>query len=422
MLAVWDLARTPWLTFSLLALAFGLWFRAVRRLENRLDTTQVLLIATLLRLLLIPLPPSLSDDILRYTWDGRVLAAGHNPYLLAPESPRLAELRDDLWRAVPHKDVETVYPPVALALFGLSSILPLPLLSLKILLCVAELTACWLLIRLAANLGLGSGRTAWYAWNPLVVMEVAGMGHIDGLGVLAIVGTGWLLSQSRPAVISGLAAAAGVLTKLVPLVALPLWALLSRRPALFLLAALLPVLGTLGAVAASTDGIPPGLVRYGVSWEFNGALYEPLWRGLERIEADRRIKNGLDRLKRLTGRHQQISRLHPWVYPQLLAKGLLALLLLGLIGRALWGSGLVAGSGRIFAAVLICTATLYPWYLLWVLPWAALARHRAWLILSALVQLSYLPQITEIELFPWLWLVIWAPFFISLRGSKWSAA
>jgi len=422
LLAVWDLARTPWLTFTLLALAFGLWFRAVRRLEHRLNATQVLLVATLLRLLLIPLPPSLSEDILRYTWDGRVLTAGHNPYLLAPESPQLAELRDDLWQEIPHKEVETVYPPVALALFGLSSILPLPLLSLKILLCVAELAACWLLIRLAANLGLNSGRTAWYAWNPLVAMEVAGMGHIDGLGVLPIVATAWLLSRSRPAVLTGLTAAAGVLTKLVPLVALPLWALISRRPAIFLLTALLPVLGTLGAVAASTDGVPPGLVRYSVSWEFNGPLYEPLWRGLERIEADRRIKGGLDRLKLLTGRHQQISRLYPWVYPQLLAKGLLALLLLGLLGHALWGSGLVAGSGRTFAAVLICTATLYPWYLLWVLPWAALARHRAWLMLSALVQLSYLPQITEIEFFPWLWLVIWAPFFISLQSSKWSAA
>ncbi|MGA0420868.1 MAG: hypothetical protein ACO3P9_12695, partial [Phycisphaerales bacterium] len=34
-------------------------------------------------------------------------------------------------------------------------------------------------------------------------------------------------------------------------------------------------------VAISAGGVPPGLVTYGISWEFNGPLYEPLWRALE---------------------------------------------------------------------------------------------------------------------------------------------
>ena len=38
--------------------------------------------------------PSLSGDIYRYVWDGRVQNAGLNPYGHPPESPELAFLRD----------------------------------------------------------------------------------------------------------------------------------------------------------------------------------------------------------------------------------------------------------------------------------------------------------------------------------------
>jgi hypothetical protein len=68
----------------------------------------------------------------------------------------------------------------------------------------------------------------------------------------------------------------------------------------------------------------------------------------------------------------------------------------------------------------LCTATLYPWYLLLVLPMAALCRHRAWLLLTALVQISYLPQLLDLTLWPGFYLLQWLPFFWVLRRTKWS--
>ncbi len=389
--------------------------------------------ALVLRLLLLPLPPSLSDDILRYVWDGKLVSAGFNPYLHAPEDPVLTDLRDPLWERMPHKDVPTVYPPLALTFFAASSIFPSPLVGVKVLLTAAELLACWLIVRLALALGLPAGRAAWYAWNPLASLEVAGMGHVDGLLAATVLGVALFLvvPWPRPAA-AGAAAAAGVLAKLVPLVALPFWArqagggrVTSRRAGLFLLSAGLILAAVMVPVVVALGGPPPGLVKYGVSWEFNGPLYEPLWRICDRIDLDSTVKSALDQLKTLTGRHEFWNRFYPFVYPQLMAK----VFLLGLFGfwllRAWWldepAASTITTSGRVFGAVALCSATFYPWYLLWVLPWAALARQRAWLVLSATLPLSYLPQLLGWPLFPWIWLLVWGPFFAFLAAdSSWS--
>src|ERR1700730_9425884 len=47
----------------------------------------VLIVAVSLRLPLLFTPPLLSSDIYRYVWDGRVQAAGTNPYDFVPADP-----------------------------------------------------------------------------------------------------------------------------------------------------------------------------------------------------------------------------------------------------------------------------------------------------------------------------------------------
>lgn len=425
LLLLHDLARWPFLTFCLLALAFASFLWAAWRLGAS-SAAGILIVAGILRTMLLPLPPTLSDDILRYLWDGKVMTAGLNPYRLPPDAEALSELRDDRWAQMPHRQVATVYPPLALTVFSISSLMPGEMTALKIVLVLADLMACWLLILLARALGLPIERTVWYAWNPLVTLEVAGMGHVDALVVLCQVAA-VLSLVSRPArpVMAGLAAAGGVLAKLVPLVALPLWARHSGRGLVFLTAALGLLVISLLPVVISTGGIPPGLLTYGVQWEFNGPLYEPLWRWIDHVELSSKVKLGLDQLKILTAHstfwnHDFWNRFYPFVYPQVLAKGLLV----GLFGifflLSLRQKHPVTGSGRLFGGLLLCSATLYPWYLLWILPWAALCRHRAWLAASFLVQLSYWPQLTSTNLFPWVYLLIWVPFFIVLSVSRWS--
>ena len=68
--------------------------------------------AILFRLTVVSLPPTLSEDLTRYRWQGRLQAAGGNPYTEAPDNPTWASLRDSTWNEVNRKDLPSVYGPL----------------------------------------------------------------------------------------------------------------------------------------------------------------------------------------------------------------------------------------------------------------------------------------------------------------------
>jgi len=416
LLLVFDLAHHLGSTLALLGAAFLALLFAARRLQTASPPLggAILAGALLLRLPLLPLPPTLSDDVLRYIWDGKVAAAGFNPYALAPAAEELTPLRDATWRP-PHAEIPTVYPPLSVAAFSIASRLPFPLLAWKLMATAADLLGCWLLLALARSRGLPEGRTVWYAWNPLVALEVAGMGHVDVLGVVAVIAAVlWLASRlGRPFGLetAGTLAAAGVLAKLVPAAALPMWARQSGRPWRFLVVAGGLVALAVLPVLAATGGVPKGLVAYGVSWEFNGPLFEPLWRLLDAAGAAPALARGLDRLKQWTEMWEAWNPIYPYLYPQFLAKLVLAAAMGVAVLLSLRERDPVAGTQRLLGRLLLCSATVYPWYVLWVLPFAALRRQTAWLALSALVLLSYL-VLMKVPAWPWVYLVVWGPFAV----------
>ena len=428
----------PLLFLLLFGALFGS-YRRVRRLPPVGIQAGILLVALLLRLLALPLAPALSNDLHRYLWDGRVVLAGENPYRLAPDDPALEGLRDrpddGRWERLDHRSVPTVYPPVALGVFALAAGLPGPgparEIALKLLLALADLAGCAALLALARALDLPPARAVWYAWNPLVVIETAGMGHLDALGVAAAVAAAlWVVK--RKAAGAGAFAAVGILAKLAPLLALPHWARRSGKPWVTLAVAGAVLLVALTPVALATGGVPPGLVTYGVSWEFDGPLYEPLHRTLVALDAGEAVKAGLDRLKEWTGEHAFWNRFYPYAYPRLFAKLALALLLAAAVACSLRDRRPVAGPGVLFGVALLASATVYPWYLLWVLPWAALALQPAWLLASVTAPLAYLASSpggdssSAFAVFPWIWLAVWGPpallALVVPRARRWEDA
>ncbi len=422
LLATWDLAANLGATLFWFALALLLlgWARRWRPVPS---TLAILVTAAALRLLLLLLPPTLSGDVLRYVWDGKVAGAGFNPYELAPAAPQLEPLRDDGWNDLDHRDVATVYPPLALTLFGLASRFPLPVLAWKLILIGADLVGCLVLCRIAVARGQGRGAALWYAWNPLVVLETAGMGHVDALGVCLVLVVVWALAVKRDAATAALAAAAAILAKLVPLIMIPAWLRQSGRPWLFGgLAAV--VLGfAFAPVFVPAGGVPSGYVRFGSSWEFNGPIYEPLWRVFDAAGSRAIGESVLERLKERTGEHDYWNRFYLWNYPRMHARLLLAVLLAVLLIRAWRRQEPETATGLGFEAMLLCSATVYPWYLLWLLPFAALECRAAWLVLCGSAILAYVPQFTDIPLMPWIFLALWAPYAsIRLVERRWSGS
>ncbi|WP_412543606.1 glycosyltransferase 87 family protein [Longispora sp. K20-0274] len=111
-------------------LVFGLAAWLVRGVPTRPAVALILLSGLVLPALAALGPPRSSDDLYRYVWDGRVQAAGVDPYRYAPADPALAGLRDGfLWPAtgpwcvpggctlVNRPAVRTIYPPAAEAYF-----------------------------------------------------------------------------------------------------------------------------------------------------------------------------------------------------------------------------------------------------------------------------------------------------------------
>ena len=440
-------ADAPWaaaLFLAVLLLAFGALFRAPMRLERQrsgaageLPVAGVLVVAALLRLLALPLSPSLSEDVHRYLWDGRVLAAGANPYRLEPDHPDLAGLRDDLWRRTAHRDVATVYPPLALGLFAAASLVPQPYAAYKLTLAAVDLAACGLLLALARR-RRSAGAALAYVWNPLVVLEGAGMGHVDVLGASLAIACVWLLGGGgRPDaqpdseaasggrrrerrrtryLTAGLAAALAVLVKLVPLAAMPLWwrgIEGRRRRRLFALGGALLLLPAAAVVPVWTGGFPSGLATYALRWEYNGPLYEPLWRLVDALQLDRAAAGLVHAVRTVFGGDPTAppwDTLYAYSYPQFLARVLL------LAGAAaawlrLWRRrpGPLRAAFGAFGIVLLASPTLYPWYLIWILPWAALLGARGVLLLSATLPLAYLPALAGAAYFPWVYGAVWAP-------------
>jgi hypothetical protein len=227
----------------------------------------------------------------------------------------------------------------------------------------------------------------------------------------------------RRSLAAGAALALAILAKLVPVLLLAAWTKAAPRRAFFVGAVVAVVALATAPFAIGAPGVPPGLVTYAVSWEWNGPLFEPLWRGLDRAGAAPWLKERLDDLKQVSGRHQLWNRLYPYVYPQFLAKLALALALGAWVVVVSWRrTDPIAAALRVFAAILLLSATVYPWYALWVLPWAALEQRWPWIVLSLSLLASYLPRLLDVPLLPWPFLLVWGPFLIALVWTRRTAA
>ena len=190
------------------------------------------LFAIAFRIPLAAAPVNRDNDMIRYLWDGRVQTLGLNPYAVVPADEAMAFTHTDETRNMPSARARTPYPPAAQLFFRLVVGIRDSSRVMKLALVLCDLLTIVVLWRWL----LATGRSQWltlaYAWNPLVVLEVAHSGHIDALGALWITAAAFWLSRKRTA-LATIAFVLAVTTKLLPVVLVPLlWRRISLRDGL----------------------------------------------------------------------------------------------------------------------------------------------------------------------------------------------
>ncbi|HXH05881.1 MAG TPA: hypothetical protein VNI83_04750 [Vicinamibacterales bacterium] len=308
--------------------------RLPRTRWSRRGLILALLAAAIWRLPFLAREPTLSTDLYRYIWDGRVQRAGLNPYAVTPSDPAIAHLHTPVTRRAEHVTLRAVYPPGAQLFFRAVTAVHESPLAVKLALVGCEALTVGLLLAWPGDRARAAASAVAVAWSPLSAIEVAGSGHVDALGVAALAGAFVALARGRRA-LAVAAFAAAVSVKPLPLVLAPLfWRRIRVRDA---------VLGAIVLVLPALPFLGPGaplpmasLDVYLEKYRFNG----PLFRLLEPLAgaagaAGLAIAAGIA-VAASFRRRRAIADPAAWAWPQ--------------------------------AVVLLLAPVVYPWYLLWLVP------------------------------------------------------
>ena len=279
------------------------------------------------------LPPGADDDVHRYVWDGRLQRLGYNPYIVVPSDPAAEALHTPETRTLNNPDLPSPYPPGAQLFFRAVTALRESTFAMKAAFVVCEFAIVFVLLDLTRRTGQGAHLVLAFAWNPLLAVEVAGSGHIDIVGALLLaVSSAALVRRCRAtaAVAFGLAIA----VKFLPIVVLPLyWKRVRVRDAALAAAAVallyLPFLNH-GRIPAGSLG------TYVQTFRFNG----PVFAALDHVAAPQLLVG--------------LAVLAGFVTATWLRRG-----------APEWSPDILAWP---MAASLLCAPAVFPWYLLWLLP------------------------------------------------------
>ncbi len=289
-------------------------------------------------------PPGLDDDVHRYVWDGRVQRLGYNPYIVVPSDPALASLHTPETRTLNHPDLPSPYPAGAELFFRAVTAIHESVFTFKVAFVVCDFAIVLVLLDVLRRSGQGLHWVLAYAWHPLLATEVAGSGHIDIVGALLLLVSFAALGRRRRA-LAAVAFGLAVSVKLLPIVLLPLyWKRVRVRDG-----ALAAVVFALMYVPFLSHGrIPIGsLGTYVRSFRFN----DPVFAVLERLASAPLVAGFAVLVGFLTAVWmRRMSTTHMETDP------------------AIRGAQQADTFAWPMAASLLCAPVVYPWYMLWMLP------------------------------------------------------
>jgi len=168
------------------------------------------------------LPPGPDDDVHRYVWDGRLQRLGYNPYLVIPSDPAVKGLHTPETSSLNNPDLASPYPPGAQLFFRAISAIYESTFAFKVAFVICDLLIVLVLLDILRRNQQAAHLVLAFAWNPLLAMEVAGSGHIDIVGACLLVMSAAALARRWRAT-AAIALGLAVAVKFLPIVLLPLY-------------------------------------------------------------------------------------------------------------------------------------------------------------------------------------------------------
>lgn len=362
-------------------------------------TLAVLVLSLLFRIVSFPPLSPFSDDLFRYRWEGKLQAAGGNPYHHTPIDAEWATLRDDTFPHIVGKDLPSVYGPLLELLnhgtYRIASVFSEDSTSqlywFKLPAIVFDLATVFLMLFGFSGYGRPVTRLVVYGWAPVTVVEFWANGHNDSVSVfLTSLGLHLALRSRRLA--SNLSIFLAGLAKIWPLVLVPFTLSTRQRLLEFWKYSLLfPALVVFFFLPYGFDLLKNAQLLSGFlgGWRNNDSIFGLVFA--------------------ITGD----------VY---LAKYTSFALILVTVAIVLLARvDLVTGSLLAVCSMLLFSANCHMWYLTWLLPMLSLKPVSPIFLWLALMPFNYLPLIDWYYLGLWdgsrpeRWLV-YGPLFLYSAG------
>ncbi len=408
--------------------------------------------------------PILEIDYYRYIWDGKVSAEGLSPYSYSParilENEPSSELsyrhavalstksesNFTILQRVHFADYRTIYPPVSQIVFAAAmkwfphtASVQAHIVLIKAVMVLFDLLTMWLVFLLLKRLDFHLGWLITYAWNPLVIKEIANSGHLDSIVSFFILASVYLVTQwtiqekSRRklglSLLSGVALGLGVGAKLFPIVLFPAlfctiarsrwsmaaWFALSFVATSFLcLWPMYQAISNVGHEASSVSTVSKqavadgkeGLSSFLTQWRMNDVIFSGIYFNLKPDnpdEVDNRtgspwfVVSSNEFRKQATRWWQSIGfggTRPAFMLTRIVTMILFALFYVWQLIGIYWEREFETGVNFkrltwIAVVFLFLQPTVNPWYWIWVAPLACLARDARWLLVAGCLLTYY---------------------------------